>query len=411
MPLDPDKQLGGRPGSVNEEFFNAMIRHQIGLLRVSGSIRNEIYRILDSTETDIADKITRRLAGHKGIDSPQTVQRLSSLLTAIRETRLRAWREITPLWLQRIREVAAMEPQFTDTALKTVAPVQLETVLPPTRLLHSLVASRPFEGRVLRDWAADVRRADLRRIEDQIRIGLVQGEPSQVIARRVVGSARQRGRNGVTEITRRNAMAITRTAVNHISNQARREYLMENKALFREEMFVATLDNRTTFICMSLDGTRFPVGEGEIPPVHMLCRSLRVAVVSEEALGSRPAKPVTERQLLREFSERRGIQAPGRRADLPRGTKGAFDDYSRTRIRELTGTVPSKVSYQEWLSTQSNMFQRDVLGPTRAKLFRDGGLRLDRFVDRAGTELPLSQLARVHAAAFRAAGLDPTDFL
>ena len=44
-------------------------------------------------------------------------------------------------------------------------------------------------------------------------------------------------------------------------------------------------------------------------------------------------------------------------------------------------------------------------------MFRRGGLTMDRFVDRNGREFSLDELARSDADAFRAAGLDPSDFL
>jgi hypothetical protein len=55
-------------------------------------------------------------------------------------------------------------------------------------------------------------------------------------------------------------------------------------------------------------------------------------------------------------------------------------------------------------------FQNDTLGITKAKLFREGGLNLDKFVNRNGDELTLAQLAEREAAAFRAAGLDPDKY-
>jgi hypothetical protein len=50
------------------------------------------------------------------------------------------------------------------------------------------------------------------------------------------------------------------------------------------------------------------------------------------------------------------------------------------------------------------------MGVTKAKLFRDGGLELDKFVHRNGDELTLRELAQKHADAFRAAGLDPSKY-
>ena len=127
-------------------------------------------------------------------------------------------------------------------------------------------------------------------------------------------------------------------------------------------------------------------------------------------MGDRPAKPVTEKMLLREFSEREGI-TPKTKKELPWGTKEKYAQFSRIRIRELTGRIPATTTYQVWLKSQSVQFQDDVLGKTKAVLFRKGNLPLDKFVNKAGDELTLSQLATTQAAYFRAAGLDPADYL
>jgi hypothetical protein len=148
-----------------------------------------------------------------------------------------------------------------------------------------------------------------------------------------------------------------------------------------------------------------------MPPLHFNCRSVRIAIVNGEIIGNRPAKPVTEKQLLREYTSQNGLKTSTSRDALPRGHKTSFDQFKSQRVRELTGTVPAKLSYQKWLERQSSNFQNDVLGVTKAKLFRKGNLPLDKFVNRAGDELNLSQLAAKHAGAFKAAGLDPEDFL
>ena len=184
-----------------------------------------------------------------------------------------------------------------------------------------------------------------------------------------------------------------------------------NEALFAEELYTATLDGRTTPQCQSLDGNTYPVGEGPIPPVHIQCRSLRVGVINGQVVGHRPMRAFTEPQMVREFTKSRRLPSTNRRAQLPRGTKGDFDKFRAKRVRELTGRVPAKVSYQEWLSRQSRVFQDDVLGKTKGRLFRKGGLKLDKFVNRRGDALRLDQLARTEADAFRAAGLNPNDFL
>jgi SPP1 gp7 family putative phage head morphogenesis protein len=396
--------------TANEDFLDALIRHQIGLMRLSGSIRNEITEILDRTERDLKDQIARRM--RRGLPSDNiAANRIKALEKIVRNIRGQAMDEITAVWVREMKELAKAEPAFIDMALRTVSPVTLSTVIPSTADLVALLTAKPFEGRVLRDWAKDIRQADLDRIMAQVRIGIVQGENSAAIARRVVGTAALRGANGVTQITRNNAAALTRTMVNHFANQAKRAFYELNKDILDEELYVATLDSRTTAICRSLDGRRFAVGIGPIPPLHFACRSVRVGILDGRVLGRRPTKSSTDRQLLREYTRSQGLPKVSSRGALPRGHRGAFDAFSRRRVRELTGTVPADVNYDDFLKRQSREFQDEVLGVTKARLWRRGGLTLDKFVNRQGDELTLAELARSDAGAFRAAGLDPDNFI
>ena len=57
-----------------------------------------------------------------------------------------------------------------------------------------------------------------------------------------------------------------------------------------------------------------------------------------------------------------------------------------------TGEVKANLTYSQWLKRQPPEFQDEVLGKVRAKLFRDGRLPLDRFVDDCGNTLTLAEL-------------------
>lgn len=397
--------------SANEELLDALIRHQTYLLRYSSFVRNRVLRILDASEDSLAALIRERLRNGTGLNSPSDVRRMETLLEAIDKLRENAWDEASKILEGELSDLAVAEPVALRGITVTVSPVVLETVLPAPRLLRAIATSRPFEGRVMREWAQHMEAEDLRRIHSAVQLGMVAGESSDAIARRVVGTGTLKGTDGVTEMTRRQVTAVTRTAVQHVANSARAEFLQENADVMLAELYVATLDSRTTPVCRANDGKQFPVGSGPRPPLHWQCRSLRVAVLDGEMLGNRPAKASTEKQLLREFAEERGIGPVSKRDDLPRGTKGAYDAFSRKRIRELTGRVPASTSYQQWLKRQSKEFQEDTLGVAKAKLFRDGNLTLDKFVAADGTELTLAQLAVKEAQAFRAAGLNPQDFI
>lgn len=396
--------------TANEALLAFLIRHQMGLIQYMGYVSNRVVGLLNRTEQELADRIRSRLLNNQGLSTPAEVRRYESLIKMITGIRSKAFTQATDEWVQQMVDLAKAESQFINATTLTTSPVVIVTALPTARQLRQIALSRPFQGRILKDWASTILSEDLARIRGQIQAGMVAGDTSANIARRVVGTARLNGADGVTEITRRAATSLTRTAVNHVATSVRNEYYAENADLFSEEQFVATLDSRTTLVCASNDGKRFPLGKGPMPPLHWQCRSLRVPVLDGQVLSARPAKAITDQQVLREFNEANGTSARSRK-DLPRGTKGQYDAYRRKRVREMTGQVPGTTTYDQFLKAQSAEFQNDVLGTTKAKLFREGGLSLDKFVARDGSELNLAQLAKRDAGAFKAAGLDPTDYL
>jgi len=400
----------------NEEFRDAMVRHQIALLRLSGSINQRIIQLLDATEKDIRATIERMLEdivtpGGVDMARARTLTRLDNLQRSIYEIRQGAVREALDEWTNQFRALMVAETGITSAHLINASPVILDILTPSPALLRSLVTTLPFQGQIMKDWAQQLLDADVQRIMNEIRIGMVQGQSTREIARRIVGTAMLDGADGTTQITRNQAAAITRTAISAFSNAAREEFFTQNASIFEEEAFVATLDSRTTLQCASLDGQTFKVGEGPKPPLHWNCRSLRVAFMSAALVGTRPMKPTTEKMLLKEFTEQEGLDKVSSRDDLPYGMKGKFDEFARRRVRELVGPVPASTSFSKFLKSQSAEFQTEYLGKTRADLFRKGELELDRFVNPKGQPWTLEQLVLRESEAFKKAGLNPSDFL
>jgi hypothetical protein len=139
--------------------------------------------------------------------------------------------------------------------------------------------------------------------------------------------------------------------------------------MVKQYEWVSTLDRRTTTTCKSLDNRKFDVGKGPTPPIHVNCRSTTIAVLDP---------------------------------------KFDFLIQGRTRSAEF-GPVSGDASYYDWLKRQPEGFQVQALGPTRAKLFREGGLSADDFsklqLDRNFQPLTLDEMRALEPEAFKAAGL------
>ncbi len=404
-PIDTDAP------TASDQWTDANVRHVIGLLMVSDGLRERLWRTLDATEPELRHEILDRLRRVRGLQSASDVRRVKRLIERLRAIRSRAWEDVSKHWREQAVDVALSEPGTVARMLRTVLPVAVVLALPARAALRGLVGSGEIRGRTLAAWIRDLRAADLKRIEDQIRIAVSAGEPSEVAARRVVGTTRARGIDGATQTTRRHVGGLVHTSVIFVSQAARSLFFGENKALLLQELYVAVLDGRTTPICRSLSGNVYAIGVGPHPPVHFRCRSHRVPFLNGDAMTSVPTKPFTEQLLLGEFAAQQGFTArPRSRAAIPRGFRGKYDAFRRRRIRELVGTASAELSYAEFLRRQSAAFQDEVLGKARGKLFRSGELELRKFVNARGRQIPLSDLARFHADAFRAAGLDPSEF-
>lgn len=403
--------------TANEAFRDRLLARQVNIARLERQLVKRLVRLVDASEAALQRKLRGRLkqlARPTGADIRRGTpawRKLRILEREIEAIRKKAHDKVLTAWQKELKGLVANEVGFTVAAISEVLPVTIALAVPNLDFIKELVDSQPFESQVLGTWSTRLARGDRERIFRRIRNGLVQGETASNISRSISGLQSLRGSNGVNQITRNQLGAIVRTSLNFFANTARDGVFQTNSDIIFQEVYTATLDGATTHRCRALDGRRFKLGVGPKPPIHMQCRSIRVPVFDGKVVGSRPIKPTTDKQLLDEFTSEQGLRTVAKRRGLPTGFKGSFDTFKRKRIRELVGTVPAETTYGDFLRRQSKAFQEEVLGKTKAKLFRDGKLTLDKYVDRDGSELTLSELAQRETGAFTRAGLNPKDFL
>lgn len=221
-------------------------------------------------------------------------------------------------------------------------------VLPGVNFFKAILDDEPFRGLILREHAERLGARTTAALTAEVRMGMLAQETIPQVTRRM--------RRVVAGSSAREAEAIARTAVNHVATTARLETFRRNPGIVAGWQFVAVLDDRTTPICISLDGREFAVGDETAPrpPLHYNCRSTAVPVVDFAALGL-PEPP------------------PGFRA-AQGGTRVGRD-----------------VTYEQWLRMQSVERQNDVLGVARGRAFR-AGASLKSLIREDGTWVRASEL-------------------
>lgn len=351
---DRGRQLAA---SANEILLDETLRRAVVLERLKKGEAREIARLLNrDVIPDVKGRLIARLERmrSRGFDpGPWRTKRYQAVLEAIRESSLAITAAAAPQLNGSLEALMLVEPEWTLTTIRSAIPEPIEVRLswsqPSRATLRSIVTSRPMHGELLSGWWDRVGRGTRNRLTQALNIGIVQGDSSVAIARRW---GVELGK------TTRQAEALTRTAMAHVSAHAREETFKANDDVVKRVQWVSTLDSRTTDICMSLDGQVFDIGGGPRPPAHFQCRSTIVPVLATwEELG-----------------------IPGLR-ELPDGTRAS-----------MNGQVPAKTTYGEWLRRQPRSVQVDALGKGRAELFREGKLDVRQLVDADLKPLTLAEL-------------------
>ena len=247
------------------------------------------------------------------------------------------------------------------------------TTLKPftNRQVYSKVINRPMHvnGDLLEPFIKNFSKSATNEMSRTIRLGHAQGDTNQQIIQRIIGTTRNNNRDGSLAQTRRRAEAMVRTSVQHVASSVRQETWEKNQDVIARYKFVATLDNRTSSKCRSLDQQEFDFGKGPTPPVHVNCRSTPIPVLNE---------------------------------------KFSFLSKGRTRA-SADGPVGSTTQYYGWLKRQPAKVQDEIIGSKRGKLLRSGGLTAERFrklqFDKKFRPRTLEDMRELEPEAFEKAGL------
>jgi len=330
---------------LTDDILDATTRHSVYLERYKARVVRDIIRLVNETEAGIVTETLRyELEGMSKRDLGRLIKRI--------ERRIKqGYEPVTALLDAEVEGLAAYEGEWQRDLFRSVVPVELDWTSPAPEQLYAATHARPFQGRLLKEWYKGLPDATFRRVREVIRMGYVDGKTTEQIVREIRGT---RTTSGIMDQSRRGANAAVRTALAHTANVARNEVYRANRKLIKGVEWVSTLDGRTSAICRARDGKMWPVDSGPRPPAHPNCRSSTIPVVK------------SYRQL---------------------GLKGT-DKGTRA---SMNGQVSGELNYDQWLRKQPKAFQDEVLGVSKAKLFRDG-LTVDKFVDRAGNELTLDQL-------------------
>jgi len=364
--MEKDPRTIGKNNTVNEELQDLYIGHSVNIERLKNHYSRETLLVLNKTIIpDIEAKIESRLMkiNQRGSDlGKTTTKRMEVIARGIKADADRMAATLVTSTRMEFKPIAKAEMEFNTKAVSKAVGVQVEFVLPAAATVATAAAGIPFNGLTLEQWYGTLSRSTQKALTQAVQQGVIEGETTEQIMRRIRGTKSNNFNDGVMQTTRRQAEAITRTSVQHITNQARTELFRANDDILKGLQYTATLDSRTSPICRALDGKVFPLDSGARPPQHINCRSAMVPVL-KTGRGS-------------------GIK------NLPESTRSSMD-----------GAVPASTTYGKWLKSKGSTpegrkLQNEVLGVRKAQMFRSGDVKIEQFVGKDLKPLTIKELEK-----------------
>lgn len=379
--------------NLSDLIHDQIIGHSVDLLRVAAGLRRDMVGFLRELEAKLVLALAN--AELEGLTSFQA-GKVRVLLKQTRETIATTYGEMADAHNASMIRLAVIEGEVAVSAINAVFfGVEVASTFLTDRQLKSIVGKTLIEGAPSRDWWERQNLHLQNQFTDLVRDGIARGRTTPEMVRTLRGTKANNYADGIMTGTRRGVEALVRTSVQSVANEVRTETYRANDDVVKGLQWVATLDGRTTLICIGLNGLMWdldyrPIGhdkEWPGPTAHWNCRSTQIAVLkSWEELGADGfrAKPDSKRfdRYLQEELAGLGIDE-AKAANIIRSTRSSMD-----------GQVARDLTFSDWLKTKSDSFANKLLGPTRADMWREGKLKLTDLTDQTNRPMTIEELER-----------------
>lgn len=344
--------------AINDELLNAQTLHSARLEFLKNGIVRKMLSLLAKSDAELSAQLTLKIQNLTG--TAFSIERIEQQLASIYALNRSIFGDVSNELDTQLSLFAEYEAEFQQNTFTRILPPQVSFTEIAISQVYASAVARPFQGKLLKEWMDELEADTAVKIRDAVRLGVIQNETTDQIVRRIRGTRANGYKDGLLAISRRNAQSIVRTAVQHTARVAQESVVMANESIFNGEQWHSTLDSRTTPFCQAHDGKVYAIGDGPQPPAHINCRSVRIPLVKS----------------WREL----GIDAD----ELPASTRAS-----------MNGQVPDDLTYGDWLRKQPVSIQDEVMGIERARLFRESGEPITKFVNREGKYYTLEQLRKM----------------
>lgn len=331
-------------------YESGVIKYQINYESYKNGIANEIIRLFDNANIELAGYLKKTKSVATKARYKQIAKKLNEISKELKE---RVEQNID------VDSVIAYELKKEKNLFEKIKKVlkgdagKISFIYPSVEQIKTSALFRPAtDGLTFQSYLDGIQAGLFNAWDSAVRTGYLTGIPTKQIVSKVMGGVSQIDKlkqAGTIKPLRDAVYGNTRTLLQSFAEEARERVYKGNEEYFGEGEYkyeyLATLDARTCLVCGDYDGKKFKsLEEAPHVPQHRNCRCLLIPY---------------------------------------------FDIKDDTRASR-SGQVSSKTTFEDWLEVQDEKTKVEVLGKTRFRMYQVG-VKINQFVDN-GKVLTIEEL-------------------
>lgn len=361
--------------------------HQARLQVIGSNWGEEINNTLDATEKKFLEKLQKELKNFDFVpNQKKTLEQLKKINEKLIKIRAQAWIEAQASVTYECKKLAENEAKWAKRVSKEMTG-EKKLNEPEQLQLNLVVENTLSSGRTLQQWFLKIAADDAARIETVVQQGVSSGWTIDQIADNITGTAKNGYKDGVFNTTRREAVNMARTVCNGVANSAKLAFYQANDDVIIGVEILATLDGRTCPVCASLDRKRYKMDETPPSlPLHNMCRCVLLPVTPASDFADEQ-RPMAKADFMAEAKRAYEEKNKGEKfSELDDDQKKklyyqAMREYEKRTGEPAYEQSDGSISFRDYFNEHMTEQQRkDWLGPERYKLWKKGGLKLDKFI-------------------------------
>lgn len=293
----------------NEELRNAILRRKVLISQYTTGKIVDLIRVLEDVDKEI-----RGLLRESGDLARMTMWELNALIADIENFNREAGWELQKRADDANAELAAAEIAFMISLLSrygVVNGVETETIL-------DVAKNTAVDGMLPHEALDSIEALRNKTATHALRRAFVEGNTAQDVIKDLYGTTANGHIGAMSNLNRRATDTMGRMAMGDYENIARQEVYDANPQLVRGVQWCAVLDGNTCIACGALDGQIWRLDEAHPePPYHAGCRCILAPLLLDEE-------------------------------------------------------TPDRWTFKDWLANQGAEMQKEVLGPSRYALYKQG---------------------------------------